>query len=55
MGTQKQADNVAAGQLMAMFGETLESTEAWIKKLDAEKSSVLVDKKDSETPPATKK
>lgn len=40
MGTQKQADAIAECQLMAMFGETIESEKEWMKKVGKRKSSV---------------
>ena len=37
--TQKQADAMANAQLMAMFGETIESVAEIIKKIKKEKKS----------------
>ena len=38
-GTKKQADAVTEGQLMAMFGETIESATEIIKESKKEKKS----------------
>ena len=35
--TQEQADNVANGQLQAMFGETIESADEIVRELTARK------------------